>query len=117
MTNRTEVRLATDEEFRVIYGKAPPPAWVGFVGDRGGRLLGCAGVVWENGHAIAFFDKTEKVSAFALHRGARLLFRVLRQVGETVVYAGCDEKIPGAAKWLKRLGFVPVSTDVWRAEL
>ena len=74
-------------------------------GDRDGKIVGMAGVVYgEDGVAIGFLDATERPS-FALHRAAKKFLAVMKAVGEKAIYTSCEEGIPRAEEWLIRLGF------------
>ncbi|MDE2439844.1 MAG: hypothetical protein KGP14_02375 [Betaproteobacteria bacterium] len=65
-----------------------------------------AGVIYaDDGTAVAFMDRRGSMPATALHRAALRFLGVMRQVGEPVIVTYCDETIPRAAAWLKRLGF------------
>lgn len=56
----------------------------------------------------------------AIHRAGLAAMRMIRESGEQRVVALADEFVPGAARWLERLGFRPVTVDgqiafVWEA--
>lgn len=47
------------------------------------------------------------------HRYALAMLQSLLSEGIAEIWAECDYSIPGAEKWLRRLGFEPVG-EVWR---
>ncbi|WP_442582515.1 hypothetical protein ACSBOB_11460 [Mesorhizobium sp. ASY16-5R] len=68
-----------------------------------------------HGAACGFFDRRQPVSAFTVHRAAYRIMAALREVGEEALYVQCDGSIPGAERWLRRLGFAPMDDNptVW----
>jgi hypothetical protein len=83
-----------------------------------GELVAFGTVLWdEHGNALGFIDRKAAVSAFVLHRNAKAVLNVLKAVGERALYVGCDEGVPKAEKWLRRLGFVPERAMTWRVDL
>ncbi len=117
-------RLATPNDFIRFYGHAPPDEWFGVTAERDGVLLGMGSVVWDRwGRPWLLFNRgVPDVPAIAMHRLARWVMRDLRQTfREEEVFAFCDEKIAGAEKWLRRLGFEPVPEMsevemIWKAQ-
>ena len=99
------IRVATEADFRAFYDREPPEVCVLMCGDRDGKIVGMAGVVYgDDGVAIGFLDATERPS-FALHRAAKKFLAVMKAVGEKAIYTSCEEGIPRAEEWLTRLGF------------
>ena len=119
MTTSLVIRLATEADFRAFYDRDPPEAWTAMCGDRGGKIVGMAGVYYDpDGVALGFLDATERPS-FALHRAAKKFLSVMKAVGEKAIYTTCQDNIPRAEEWLTRLGFklLPEKIEgerVWR---
>lgn len=114
------IRVADDADFISFYNKEPPLLWLGFVAERDGALVGFGTVLWDDwGHALGFIDRREPVSAFTMHRSVLRMLEVLKAVGEPALYVGCDDTVPKAAAWLRRLGFAPIegTPHTWRKEL
>jgi hypothetical protein len=117
-------RLATPGDFERFYGRPPPDEWFGVLGERNGVILGMGSAVWDKwGRAWLFFNRGDSdVSAFAMHRLALWVMNDLRKTfQETTVHAFCDATIPGAEKWLRRLGFEPAPeieapVMIWKAQ-
>lgn len=69
-----------------------------------------------DGFAIGCFHITEK---FRLHPSSRWVHRKALFVIDTMllmtprIYATADPEIPGAERWLRRLGFEPHGEDEW----
>lgn len=99
------IRLATEADFRSFYDRDPPEIWHAMCGDRDGKIVGIAGVVYDDdGIAIGFLDTHERPS-FALHRAAKRFLAVMKAVGEKAIYTSCEDSVPRAEEWLIRLGF------------
>lgn len=121
-----EIRTATVADFRA-YWKRDVPAewtcWLGQIAEQDGKPVGMAGVYWNSwGIAVGFFDKRGPIPAITAHRASRHFLDVLAKAGERCVWAGCDEAVPIAAKWLRSLGFLRDGRDVngqilWRLSL
>lgn len=118
------ISIATDADFLGFYRTEPPPLWIGLVERCGDRITAFGTVIWsENGDALGFVDRRGPVSAFTLHRGARRMMNILKDVGEPALYVACDETVPGAAEWLRRLGFARIedmpadAPDTWMVRL
>jgi hypothetical protein len=114
-----KVELATPATFRAWCGREMPDSYVGYIGKRDGVPVAMGGVFWDDdGFCIAAYDSRGRISAFVMHRIALRLLKVLRDIGETAVWADCDRNIPGAEKWLRRLGFTPCAgadgEEVWQ---
>lgn len=114
---------ATDADYLAFYGKPAPPTWIGMVVRDGEHLAGFGHVMWTvdepNVNALAFVDRRRPISPFLMHRAVKAVLAALKEVGEEFVFAGCDETIPSAAAWLKKLGFAPMSNDptIWMLKL
>jgi hypothetical protein len=124
------LRPASAEDLRRYAGCDLPADWaidgwaIGYAAERAGEIV-ALGLVTRDIYlrAWAWFNSRERLPALMMHRKAKAMLAILREVGEPVIYAGCDYSIPGAEKWLQRLGFVPdtdLSTperSVWRCNL
>lgn len=109
----TLVRQASTADFVRFYERSVPEIWLGMVAERDGELIGFGLVVWDDlGRALAIFDRKADFSAFTMHRVAKRVLSALKEADEPVIYAYCDTHIPGASKWLRRLGFVPTGTEI-----
>lgn len=77
----------------------------------GDQVLGVGGLGYmPNGVVGAFVamnDEGRKYPA-AIHRAGLAAMRMIRDSGEPRVVAIADEFVPGARRWLERLGFRPV---------
>lgn len=101
-----DIALASPDDFRAFFGIAPPPLWLAMCCRDETGVKGIAGVIYsEDGTAVGFMDKRGDLPAAALHRAALRFLTVMRRVGEPHIVTYCDETIPRAAAWLKRLGF------------
>lgn len=112
--------MATDADFLAFYGQTPPEPWLGVCAKEGERIVAFGVIIWaDNGNALGFVDKKGPVSRFMLHREARRVLRVLKQVGEPHVSVMCDGRLPGAEYWLRKMGFAPVedTPELWRVML
>lgn len=112
--------MATDADFLAFYGEPAPETWLGVCAKEGERIVGFGVIIWaDNGYALGFVDRKGPISPFMLHREAKRVLRVLKQVGEPHVTVRCDGDLPRAAYWLKRLGFAPVddTPELWRVTL
>ena len=108
------VRLATKDDFLRVGEKVPPAPWFAMVAVDGENLVGFGTITWdEHGHACGYFDRLGNVSAVTIHRTARMVIEWLRGVGEPALYVSCSETIPGAQRWLERLGFQHVANRIW----
>lgn len=105
-------RLATADDFRRYAGQDLPPEWciegrvIGYVAEDGGEVIAIGIVTWDEfGRAWGWFHSRQRIAAVTMHRLAKRTMAVLRAVDEPALHAGCDYRIPGSEKWLKRLGF------------
>lgn len=107
----TSVRLASADDVRAFAGR-DTPEWVvemvAYAAEQDGQLIALGTVFWDAaGRVWVAFDKRGDISAFTMHRLALRTLKHLRDIGTDVIHAECDECIPGADKWLRRLGFRP----------
>lgn len=125
ISNLSSGRLATPADFLRFYGTEPPEEWFGVTAERDDVLLGMGSVVWDKwGRPWLFFNRAKvNVPAITMHRLAKWVMRDLRRTfDETFVLSFCDEKIAGAEKWLRRLGFEPAPEiggrpmTIWKAQ-
>ncbi len=111
------IRPASREDLAVFYGPRAQhtPTLNAWVGEAGGRLVGCGGVARINGRRLAFCDLTPAGEHYrlALVRAARMvLAREAERAGEsgTTVFAMADPARPTASRFLTWLGFKPDPT-------
>lgn len=118
----TVVRPATDADFQAFVGRKPPEIWLGMMAEREGRIVAMGVIAWnEDGKASGYFDAKERVSPLTIHKTALRMLAALKEAGEPVVFAGCDDMKVGARRWLKMLGFaydgqVGAQTSRWKWE-
>lgn len=102
--------IGPDEEGRAVlraFGVlAIPDAFMGAAAFDDGEPIAVGIVAWNrHGQAEGYVSKKKPVSAITMHRLALRTLGILKALGETAIYVACDETIPGARKWLERLGF------------
>lgn len=103
--------VATARDWRAYFRQPAPDIFTALIARRNGRVVGIAGVMWDDhGRAWGFMDHRlkpdEPLPAFAMHRQARRFLEVMREVGEPAIYTGADtSRSPRAEAWLRRLGF------------
>src|SRR3954471_12983248 len=112
---RPEGRWATADDFVRYFGREPPPVWSGLVAEAGGQLVAFATIAHypcfdENGKPLPWrcwlsLDTRSRLSPFMMHRVAIRALARLAEVGEPIVYALSDPRMPQADVWLRRLGF------------
>lgn len=115
-----EIRTSTAGDFEQFYGRPAPPIWMGRTVARNGKVVGMGAIIWdEEGRALGAFDQTEPLSRFLIHRTLLEMIRILKEVGEPVLYVARDDSIPGSERWLKRAGFSPVPDhpQAWHIKL
>ena len=126
MPRNRRPRVATAADFRAFLGREPPPIWTGLVAeDEAGEIVAAGAVIWdEYGRAWGSYSTRQPLLAVTMHRAARRMLAALKAVEEPALYTFCSQSIPGAEKWLRRLGFEPapkLTTDpehpVWVCDL
>lgn len=107
------VRRVVMDDIRTLNGgEGIDPAYcigepVGYAAERDGELLATGSVTWDRyGRAWGWFNRRGRVAPSTMHRCALEMLGMLRRVGEPEIYMICNLAIPGAEKWVKRLGFV-----------
>lgn len=112
------VRPAKEADYLRAFGRTLPDPWFGMVAVDGlGTLLAFGTVYWDGlGRAWGGFDRLGPVSPSVMHRTAVRVMADLKAVGEPFLLTMCDEKIPGARRWLDRLGFVRVDEVIWKKD-
>jgi hypothetical protein len=111
---------ATDADFLAFYKREAPEIWLGVCNKEGERITGFGAVIWnEWGCACGYVDRKGPLSPFMMHRAALAVMDSLRKAGEPHLSVLCDGSIPGARKWLERLGFRPLedNSEVWQVKL
>lgn len=110
------VREATRADLEQFCGRVGPSV-KGVVAVLDGKIIGAAGLAFKDGVVAIFCDTTEAVKPFKtlLHRGAiRFLAEAKKHHRFIIAEMDCNE--PTAERWLRRLGFEPVTEDktLWR---
>src|SRR6185437_6531379 len=109
---RPILRTASPDDFRAYSGRDPDPRWCvewwGEVVEHEGELIGI-GVISrdEYGRLWAWVDVRGPISGFLIHRAVTAWVTGLRKNGAPALYAYCSDRIAGAERWLRRLGFAP----------
>lgn len=102
------LRPATDDDYEAFYGRAAPAEWFGLV-DASPYLIEGLGLVFkctEQRWWVAFARCPGVGKVKTAHTAAKQLLSMARDRG-LAVHALADTGIPGAEKWLARLGFMP----------
>ena len=107
----TQVSKATDEDVARYYsGAAITGEWIGYTARRDRRVLAVGGLIrMENDEWMGFLDMPIGIRSPLALRYAVKLLREAKERGAKSIVATCDEAIPRADAFLKRLGFE--STD------
>lgn len=81
---------------------------------RGDQVLGIGGVCRTEAGYLVFASLTDELrrDKRALVRGARAVLELARRC-RAPLFATCDETIPGAANFLKHIGFAPGIGNLW----
>jgi hypothetical protein len=80
---------------------------VGYAAERDGKVVAIGAVTWDRWKRCwGWYNCREKLPAITMHRYAKEALHFLSKQGEPAMYAICNAGVPGAAKWLERLGFV-----------
>jgi hypothetical protein len=109
---RQILRPANPDDFRAYSGRDPDPRWCvdwwGEVVEQDGQLIGI-GIISrdEYGRLWAWVDTRGPISAFLIHRAVSGWIAGLKTHGALAVHAYCSDRIAGAERWLRRLGFAP----------
>lgn len=121
------VRPASPADIRAYGGRDLPPECVetvAYLAERGGVVVALGGISWDKwGRVWGWYDSRERVSAFTMHRLARRMIGHLRGIGVGTLHAYCDDGVPSADRWLRRLGFRPApivpgaAEPVWTCSL
>lgn len=122
---RVQLRPTVAADLPHVIGNQPLPfrikALTAHIGD---QVLGVGGLGYmPNGIVGAFVAMNEEGRKYpaAIHRAGLAAMRMIRESGEPRVVAIADALVPGAERWLERLGFRLVTVDgltayVWQAE-
>ena len=112
-----DVVPATPDLMQRFYGRTPARTSQAVVAVQGDRVLGVAGVYFENGYAVAFTELSDEIRANKrlIVRGYRALLPFLRAARLPVV-ALCDPLIAGSERLLLHYNFEPRAQGVWQWE-
>jgi hypothetical protein len=105
------IRPVTRADIREYAGQDIPEwcvAFGGYAAEQAGAVVALGLVILDShGRIWGGFESKVPLSPVRMHRSARKVLARLRDAGESVMHAHCSQSIPGAEKWLRRLGFVP----------
>lgn len=122
MSGRVAFRRATAEDISAVIARTGGPmadnpalvptviAWVGEIDtEAGSQVVGIGGFAIIRGHYRAFADILPEGRRFKkdIVRAGRLAMAEARRLRIRHVYAEPEDGVPGAARWLKSLGFHP----------
>lgn len=110
----TEIRPATPDLMQRFYGGTPKRTSQAIVAVRGERVLGVAGILHENGKAVAFTELSDEVRADKrlIVRAYRMLLPMLEAAG--TVYALADQSVERSDVLLRHYGFEQIDERVWQ---
>lgn len=105
--NKFEIRTATANDYREIYGINPPfslRAWSVFID---GKLSGIAGATFTSHLMIAFSRKADgaKASKRLIWEISQALMEKIKGIGAKEIVAIADSDYPCSGAFLERLGF------------
>lgn len=106
------LRLAptTVADFEALVGGRPYARFRGVTAHLDGVPVAFGGLTYHpDGGVIAFLHGYDVVPRFpvAIHRAVKAGLAEARARGVTRIAAVCDDAVPAAPRWLRRLGFVP----------
>jgi hypothetical protein len=106
--NGVEIRKMRNRDM-ARFSKTTIPPFVGYVGEKDGKEIGAAAIVWgDKGRPFMCLEATDDLRKMPvlMHKFAkRFIAAGVRANGE--LFAMEKASIPSAARWLKRLGFSP----------
>lgn len=116
------IRPTTLADCEAFYGRELPYRIKAYTGLIDGEVVCIGGLGFPHDGTIAFADMKEAVRqwpyAVELHRFARRVIAEAKAAGVNRIVARADASIEAAGRWLKRLGFEPLTSDgtlwVWR---
>jgi hypothetical protein len=106
-------RPASADDFRNLFGRDPPPVWLGLAavdesGGPGGEIVGLGIVFWDEwGRAWGSYSAKRALPPVTMHRAARRVLAALEGAGEPALHVFCSRAIAGSEAWLRHLGFRP----------
>jgi N-acetylglutamate synthase-like GNAT family acetyltransferase len=111
-----EIRPTTKADCDAFYNKAPPYRIKAHTGLWNGEIVAIGGLGFEPGGKVVAFADLKEISrqvqgGLVLHRMARRIIADAKAAGIRRLVAQMDENIPAAERWLKRLGFEPLTQD------
>lgn len=109
------IRYATEQDLRQWFNGTLPATMRAMVAEDDGRLLGLAGVAFNDDHAQVFSNLKPEMRANRMAVG-RLAVKARRMVDEVAgpLWALCSANEPTAPGLLTWGGFKHVSEGVWR---
>lgn len=109
--SRVEIRYATSADLDRYYaGRArPSPTMRAIVGEKDGKILGLAALVYWAGHTTAISDMQDEAlqHPVAIMKAAKLFAELLNKYGSGAI-AVASRKYPNAPAFLRRVGFTYV---------
>jgi hypothetical protein len=119
-----EVRPTTKADCDAFYRRALPYRIKAYSGLDGGEVIAIGGLGFlPDGKVTAFADLNDHARSvqggLVLHRIARRVLDEAKAAGIGRLIAQLDDTIPAAERWLRRLGFEPLTPNdkaiwIWR---
>lgn len=111
------LRPATAEDVLAYHGALPDPQWhlqyYGLVVEEDGEMIAVGLVSLDPcGRFWVWTHCKKPLPATLVHRRTKLMLRCLKEAEINAVHCYADETVPGAERWLHRLGFRPAETDI-----
>lgn len=118
------VAPTTKADCEAFYGKELPYRIRAYTGFIDGEVVAIGGLGFPpEGSAVGFADMKETARqwpyAVELHRFALRVIKEAKEAGVPRIIAKADESIEAAERWLRRLGFEPLTPDrtIWEWRL
>lgn len=116
-----EVRPVTPADIETYAVEQSPYRVRGYVGLLDGEIIGIGGVAYlPNGEVVAFLNVEQAArekAPIALTKIAKRVVRDAHARGIKGINAMCDDAVPSAARFLKRLGFKHMGDNLYRHEV
>jgi hypothetical protein len=119
---KVDIRPATAEDFRVLYGNPPRKTMRAYTAVYDGQPVAVAGIYYYPDQVVAFSKILPEYAHLkaGLGRGALKVLRMLKDINKPVL-AVAEPDIPTSAEFLERCGFEYIHTTsqgkvyIWRS--